>query len=109
MPKLVPNVSVVIHRGEERIVCEPGVAFDFKDSEVKAIRAQNKYFLRDPVNESVDLDTGELLDENTEVAQKTKPLTAKEKKELAAKEAADLETQRLKDEENAGGGDSEDL
>ena len=103
MPKLVPNVSVVIHRGQDRIVCEPGVAFDFTAAEIKAIREQNKYFLRDPVNESVDLDTGELRDSNVETAEKTKPLTAKEKKELAAKEAADLETQRLKDEENAGG------
>jgi hypothetical protein len=57
MPKLVPVVTVIVRRDDEkgvsqRIKPEIGKEFDFTADEIKDIKAANPEALRKPVNES---------------------------------------------------------
>lgn len=55
MAKLVPNIQIHVTRKGERVVAEPGVAFDFTDAEIAEVRSIDPDHFREPINESASV------------------------------------------------------
>ncbi len=52
MPIKVPNVTVGVIRGNDRVNAEAGKPFNFSDAEIEELQSIDPDYLRDPVNEA---------------------------------------------------------